>query len=192
MVLSFCVVKKMRMLRFELRISQPQCEVLTTILHTPGEAGYRSQYLSHAKRALYHLSYIPVATHFSRHFLHKPYPYATNKHTHKHTQKHTQTHPKTDSKTHLQHHIHTYKQHTDTLTHRHNNYQDLFLHPHDPTTNAPSSIQTKTLLSQHIQGATTTSSTAGSAGSAGSQGRPSRVGYTNSGLLDVPCLFLLY
>ena len=44
---------------FEPGISQPQCEVLTTILHTPGEAGYRSQYLSHAKRALYHLSYIP-------------------------------------------------------------------------------------------------------------------------------------
>ena len=39
--------------------SPPQGEVLTTILHTPGEAGYRSLYLSHAKRALYHLSYIP-------------------------------------------------------------------------------------------------------------------------------------
>ena len=25
-----------------------------------GEVGYRSQYLSHAKRALYHLSYIPT------------------------------------------------------------------------------------------------------------------------------------
>ena len=25
-----------------------------------GDAGYRSPYLSHAKRALYHLSYIPV------------------------------------------------------------------------------------------------------------------------------------
>ena len=46
---------------FEPGISRPQREVLTTILHTPGEAGYRSQYLSHAKRALYHLSYIPVA-----------------------------------------------------------------------------------------------------------------------------------
>ena len=42
-------------------ISRPQREVLTTILHTPGEAGYRSQYLPHAKRALYHLSYIPIA-----------------------------------------------------------------------------------------------------------------------------------
>jgi hypothetical protein len=45
---------------FEPGISRPQREVLTTILHTPGEAGYRSQYLSHAKRALYHLSYIPM------------------------------------------------------------------------------------------------------------------------------------
>ena len=25
-----------------------------------GEVGHRSQYLSHAKRALYHMSYIPV------------------------------------------------------------------------------------------------------------------------------------
>ena len=53
--------KRMRMPGFEPGISQPQCEVLTTILHTPGEAGYRSQYLSHAKRALYHLSYIPIS-----------------------------------------------------------------------------------------------------------------------------------
>ena len=45
---------------FEPGISPPQGEVLTTILHTPGEAGYRSPYLSHAKRALYHLSYIPI------------------------------------------------------------------------------------------------------------------------------------
>ncbi len=52
--------KKMRMPGFEPGISRPQREVLTTILHTPGEAGYRSQYLSHAKRALYHLSYIPI------------------------------------------------------------------------------------------------------------------------------------
>ena len=52
--------KRVRVPRFELGISQPQCEVLTTILHTPGEAGYRSQYLSHAKRALYHSSYIPI------------------------------------------------------------------------------------------------------------------------------------
>ncbi len=27
---------------------------------TDGDAGYRSPYLSHAKRALYHLSYIPI------------------------------------------------------------------------------------------------------------------------------------
>jgi len=52
--------KRMRMPGFEPGISPPQGEVLTTILHTPGEAGYRSQYLSHAKRALYHLSYIPI------------------------------------------------------------------------------------------------------------------------------------
>ena len=39
-----------------------------------GEAGYRSQYLSHAKRALYHLSYIPTTTHT---------------HTHKYTNQHT-------------------------------------------------------------------------------------------------------
>jgi hypothetical protein len=60
---SYCVdvqQKRMRMPGFEPGISPPQGEVLTTILHTPGEAGYRSQYLSHAKRALYHLSYIPV------------------------------------------------------------------------------------------------------------------------------------
>ena len=60
-VFALCVVsKRVRMPRFELGISQPQCEVLTTILHAPGEAGYRSQYLAHAKRALYHLSYIPI------------------------------------------------------------------------------------------------------------------------------------
>ena len=52
--------KRMRMPGVEPGISRPQREVLTTILHTPGEAGYRSQYLSHAKRALYHLSYIPI------------------------------------------------------------------------------------------------------------------------------------
>jgi len=50
---------RVRVPGFEPRISPPQGEVLTTILHTPGEAGYRSLYLSHAKRALYHLSYIP-------------------------------------------------------------------------------------------------------------------------------------
>jgi hypothetical protein len=58
--------ERMRMPGFEPGISQPQCEVLTTILHTPGEAGYRSQYLSHAKRALYHLSYIPIPHHATR------------------------------------------------------------------------------------------------------------------------------
>ena len=49
----------MRLLGVEPRISRPQREVLTTILQTPGEVGYRSLYLPHAKRALYHLSYIP-------------------------------------------------------------------------------------------------------------------------------------
>ena len=53
----------MRMPGVEPGMSPSQGEVLTTILHTPGEAGYRSQYLSHAKRALYHLSYIPIANH---------------------------------------------------------------------------------------------------------------------------------
>ena len=53
----------MRMPGVEPGMSPSQGEVLTTILHTPGEAGYRSQYLSHAKRALYHLSYIPFANH---------------------------------------------------------------------------------------------------------------------------------
>ena len=31
-----------------------------------GGAGYRSQYLSHAKRALYHLSYAPVMSVWER------------------------------------------------------------------------------------------------------------------------------
>jgi len=53
------MVIRVRVPGFEPGISPPQGEVLTTILHTPGEAGYRSLYLSHAKRALYHLSYIP-------------------------------------------------------------------------------------------------------------------------------------
>ena len=30
-----------------------------------GDGGYRSPYLSHAKRALYHLSYVPICTHWS-------------------------------------------------------------------------------------------------------------------------------
>ena len=51
--------RRVRVPGFEPGISPPQGEVLTTILHTPGEAGCRSLYLSHAKRALYHLSYIP-------------------------------------------------------------------------------------------------------------------------------------
>lgn len=67
--------ERMRMPGFEPGISQPQCEVLTTILHTPGEAGYRSQYLSHAKRALYHLSYIPIIPTIHPHAI-------TNSHVH--------------------------------------------------------------------------------------------------------------
>jgi hypothetical protein len=39
--------------------SRPQREVLTVLLYRPGDIEYRSRYLSHAKRALYHLSYIP-------------------------------------------------------------------------------------------------------------------------------------
>lgn len=34
-----------------------------------GDGGYRSPYLPHAKRALYHLSYIPVKDRSNRHFL---------------------------------------------------------------------------------------------------------------------------
>ena len=45
---------------FEPGSSRPQREVLTPILSRPGDIGYRSRYLSHAKRALYHLSYIPM------------------------------------------------------------------------------------------------------------------------------------
>lgn len=57
------VCKRVRLPRIELGIPQPQCNVLTTIPQAPGEAGYRSQYLAHAKRALYHLSYIPATGH---------------------------------------------------------------------------------------------------------------------------------
>ena len=79
---------------FEPRISRPQREVLTTILHTPGEAGYRSQYLSHAKRALYHLSYIPIS------YLTHNITLTKRKHTHRpnlhtpihHNSHHTPTH----------------------------------------------------------------------------------------------------
>ena len=42
--------KKMRLPGVEPGMSRPQREVLTTILQTPGEAGYRSLYLPHAKR----------------------------------------------------------------------------------------------------------------------------------------------
>ena len=45
---------------FETGLPRPQRGVLTTILLRPGDIGYRSRHLSHAKRALYHLSYIPV------------------------------------------------------------------------------------------------------------------------------------
>ena len=44
---------------FETGLPRPQRGVLTTILLRPGDIGYRSRHLSHAKRALYHLSYIP-------------------------------------------------------------------------------------------------------------------------------------
>ena len=45
---------------FETGLPRPQRGVLTTILLRPGDMGYRSPHLSHAKRALYHLSYIPL------------------------------------------------------------------------------------------------------------------------------------
>ena len=46
---------------FETGLPRPQRGVLTTILLRPGDMGYRSPHLSHAKRALYHLSYIPLS-----------------------------------------------------------------------------------------------------------------------------------
>ena len=45
---------------FETGLPRPQRGALTTILLRPGDIGYRSRHLSHAKRALYHLSYIPL------------------------------------------------------------------------------------------------------------------------------------
>lgn len=83
--------------RVELGISQPQCNVLTTILHAPGEAGYRSQYLAHAKRALYHLSYIPITCIQTNTTTHTPRHTNTHKHTNtltsrnaRHLTRHTQ------------------------------------------------------------------------------------------------------
>ena len=101
--------REMRMPGFEPRISRPQREVLTTILHTPGEAGYRSQYLSHAKRALYHLSYIPILDH--------PFPITPTKQIHKHRQNHT-------------HARHQKPLHTSTSTHT-NPPALQFTHPID-------------------------------------------------------------
>ena len=37
-------------------------ENIIACLEKFGDAGYRSRYLSHAKRALYHLSYTPLKT----------------------------------------------------------------------------------------------------------------------------------
>jgi hypothetical protein len=53
------MTKKVPSPGFEPGSSRPQREILTTILRWPGDIGYRSRHLSHAKRALYHLSYIP-------------------------------------------------------------------------------------------------------------------------------------
>ena len=53
--------KKMPSPGFEPGSSRPQREILTTILRWPGDIGYRSRHLSHAKRALYQMSYIPDA-----------------------------------------------------------------------------------------------------------------------------------
>ena len=39
-------------------------KILETFSKNSGDAGYRSPYLSHAKRALYHLSYIPILMRF--------------------------------------------------------------------------------------------------------------------------------
>jgi hypothetical protein len=48
--------QKMPQPGFEPGLPRPQRGVLTTILLRPGECGHRSRCLSHAKRALYHLS----------------------------------------------------------------------------------------------------------------------------------------
>nr|PNR58342.1 hypothetical protein PHYPA_005337 [Physcomitrium patens]PNR58343.1 hypothetical protein PHYPA_005338 [Physcomitrium patens]PNR58347.1 hypothetical protein PHYPA_005342 [Physcomitrium patens] len=57
-------------LRVELRTSRLLNGCSSQLSYrSSGEVGYRSPYLSHAKRALYHLSYIPAAadvTHRSR------------------------------------------------------------------------------------------------------------------------------
>jgi hypothetical protein len=50
-----------------------------------GEAGYRSQYLSHAKRALYHLSYIPSHTYAHTHIHKCTHSTITNTLTHTNT-----------------------------------------------------------------------------------------------------------
>jgi hypothetical protein len=51
-------------LRVELRTSRllNGCSSQLSYRSGAGDAGYRSPYLSHAKRALYHLSYIPEET----------------------------------------------------------------------------------------------------------------------------------
>jgi hypothetical protein len=121
---SYCVAvqqKRMRMPGFEPGISPPQGEVLTTILHTPGEAGYRSQYLSHAKRALYHLSYIPIQNythHQPNKFAlswHQKYAHTTNKNT-KHATHHT-----------------TKRQQVTYMKLRDNLYTTQLTNPHDTT-----------------------------------------------------------
>ena len=46
--------------RYKSKIVKNQMKKKKKVTFSNGEVGYRSPYLSHAKRALYHLSYIPV------------------------------------------------------------------------------------------------------------------------------------
>jgi hypothetical protein len=73
-----------------------------------GEAGYRSLYLSHAKRALYHLSYIPrITTHLLYHNNNKP----TTTTNPPQQQTHHNNKPTTTTN---QHHHHNKASHTHT------------------------------------------------------------------------------
>ena len=74
---SRCKRKRMHRPGVEPGMSRPQREVLTTILPMPGEAGYRSLYLPHAKRALYHLSYIPIHIQWITHHIYSFYSHMT-------------------------------------------------------------------------------------------------------------------
>ena len=59
--------------RYKSKIVKNQMKKKKKVTFSNGEVGYRSPYLSHAKRALYHLSYIPVvisaAQFYIKHFI---------------------------------------------------------------------------------------------------------------------------